>query len=50
MRFSCAARTDVGVVRSGTEDTYLMAADRGLFKYQKEHQENKPGTTTTFAA
>lgn len=31
MRFSCAARTDVGVVRSGNEDTYLMAADRGLF-------------------
>ena len=31
MRFSCAARTDVGVVRSGNEDTYLMANDRGLF-------------------
>lgn len=31
MRFSCAARTDVGVVRSGNEDTYLMAAERGLF-------------------
>jgi protein phosphatase len=31
MRFSCAARTDVGVVRSGNEDTYLMAADRGFF-------------------
>jgi protein phosphatase len=31
MRFSCAARTDVGVVRSGNEDTYLMASDRGLF-------------------
>ncbi len=31
MRFSCAARTDVGVIRSGNEDTYLMAADRGLF-------------------
>lgn len=31
MRFSCAARTDVGVVRSGNEDTYLMADDRGLF-------------------
>lgn len=31
MRFSCAARTDVGVVRSGNEDTYLMEADRGLF-------------------
>jgi protein phosphatase len=31
MRFSCAARTDVGVVRSGNEDMYLMAAERGLF-------------------
>jgi PPM family protein phosphatase len=31
MRFSCAARTDVGVVRSGNEDSYLMADDRGLF-------------------
>ena len=31
MRFSCAARTDVGVVRSGNEDTYLMASERGLF-------------------
>ena len=31
MRFSCAARTDVGVVRSGNEDSYLMAAERGLF-------------------
>jgi serine/threonine protein phosphatase PrpC len=31
MRFSCAARTDVGVVRSGNEDTYLMSSDRGLF-------------------
>lgn len=31
MRFACAARTDVGVVRSGNEDSYLMADDRGLF-------------------
>ena len=31
MRFSCAARTDVGVVRSGNEDSYMMASDRGLF-------------------
>lgn len=31
MRFSCAARTDVGVVRSGNEDSYLMASDRGVF-------------------
>ena len=31
MQFTCAARTDVGVVRSGNEDNYLMLADRGLF-------------------
>ena len=31
MRFSCAARTDVGVVRSGNEDNYLMLADMGIF-------------------
>jgi serine/threonine protein phosphatase PrpC len=31
MRFSCAARTDVGVVRSGNEDSYLMSSERGLF-------------------
>ena len=31
MRFSCAARTDVGVVRSGNEDSYLMLSERGLF-------------------
>jgi serine/threonine protein phosphatase PrpC len=31
MRFTCAARTDVGVVRSGNEDTYLMEPERGLF-------------------
>ena len=31
MRFSCAARTDVGVVRSGNEDSYMMTSDRGLF-------------------
>lgn len=31
MRFSCAARTDVGIVRSGNEDNYLMLDDRGLF-------------------
>jgi PPM family protein phosphatase len=31
MRFSCAARTDVGVVRSGNEDSYRMADDRCLF-------------------
>jgi protein phosphatase len=31
VRFTCAARTDVGVVRSGNEDNYLMLADRGVF-------------------
>ena len=31
MRFTCAARTDVGVVRSSNEDSYLMLSDRGLF-------------------
>ena len=27
MRFTCAARTDVGIVRSGNEDNYLMLSD-----------------------
>jgi len=31
VQFSCAARTDVGIVRSGNEDNYLMLADRGIF-------------------
>jgi PPM family protein phosphatase len=31
VHFSCAARTDVGIVRSGNEDNYLMLADRGIF-------------------
>ncbi|HEU5358683.1 MAG TPA: Stp1/IreP family PP2C-type Ser/Thr phosphatase [Gemmatimonadales bacterium] len=31
MRFSCAARTDVGIVRSGNEDNYLMLDERGVF-------------------
>ena len=31
MHVTCAARTDVGLVRSGNEDKYLMLADRGLF-------------------
>ncbi|HWP39174.1 MAG TPA: Stp1/IreP family PP2C-type Ser/Thr phosphatase [Gemmatimonadales bacterium] len=31
MGFTCAGRTDVGVVRSGNEDNYLMLPDRGLF-------------------
>ncbi len=31
MHFTCAARTDVGIVRSGNEDNYLMLAERGIF-------------------
>ena len=31
MHFTCAARTDVGIVRSGNEDNYLMLSDRGVF-------------------
>ncbi|MEO6068388.1 MAG: Stp1/IreP family PP2C-type Ser/Thr phosphatase [Gemmatimonadales bacterium] len=31
MQFICAARTDVGIVRSGNEDNYLMLAERGIF-------------------
>ena len=31
MRFSCAARTDIGIVRSGNEDNYLMLSERGVF-------------------
>jgi protein phosphatase len=31
VHFTCAARTDVGIVRSGNEDNYLMLSDRGVF-------------------
>jgi PPM family protein phosphatase len=31
VHFTCAARTDVGVVRSGNEDNYLMLSERGIF-------------------
>jgi protein phosphatase len=31
VHFTCAARTDIGIVRSGNEDNYLMLADRGVF-------------------
>lgn len=31
MHFTCAARTDVGSVRSGNEDNYLMLSERGIF-------------------
>jgi protein phosphatase len=28
---TCAGRTDVGIIRSGNEDNYLMVPDRGIF-------------------
>ena len=31
MHFTCAAHTDVGIVRSGNEDSYLMHSERGIF-------------------
>ena len=31
VRFTCAGRTDVGIVRAGNEDNYLMIPDRGVF-------------------
>ncbi|MEX1050790.1 MAG: Stp1/IreP family PP2C-type Ser/Thr phosphatase [Gemmatimonadales bacterium] len=31
VRFVCAGKTDVGIVRSGNEDNYLMVPDRGVF-------------------
>jgi len=31
VRFTCAGRTDVGVVRSGNEDAFLMVPDSGVF-------------------
>ena len=31
VRFTCAGKTDVGIVRSGNEDNYLMLPDRGVF-------------------
>jgi len=31
VQFTCAGRTDVGVVRSGNEDNYLMVPDRAVF-------------------
>jgi protein phosphatase len=31
VRFTCAGRTDVGIVRSGNEDNYLMLPDRAVF-------------------
>jgi protein phosphatase len=31
VHFTCAARTDIGIVRSGNEDNYLMLAEHGVF-------------------
>jgi protein phosphatase len=31
IQFTCAGRTDVGIVRSGNEDNYLMLPDRAVF-------------------
>lgn len=31
MHFTCAARTDIGIVRSGNEDNFLMLSERGIF-------------------
>ncbi len=31
MHVTCAARTDVGLIRSGNEDNYLMVPERGIF-------------------
>ena len=31
MNITCAARTDVGLIRTGNEDNYTMVPDRGLF-------------------
>lgn len=31
MHITCAGRTDVGIIRSGNEDNFLMLPDRGIF-------------------
>jgi serine/threonine protein phosphatase PrpC len=31
LRITCAARTDVGLIRTGNEDNYTMVPDRGVF-------------------
>lgn len=31
MHITCAGRTDVGIIRSGNEDSYLIIPDRGIF-------------------
>jgi protein phosphatase len=31
VHITCAGRTDVGIIRSGNEDSYIMVPDRGIF-------------------
>ncbi len=31
VHITCAGRTDVGIIRSGNEDSYLMVPERGIF-------------------
>lgn len=31
MHITCAGRTDVGIIRAGNEDSFLMVPDRGIF-------------------
>jgi serine/threonine protein phosphatase PrpC len=31
VHITCAGRTDVGIIRSGNEDSFLMVSDRGIF-------------------
>ena len=31
MHITCAGRTDVGIIRSGNEDNYILVPDRGIF-------------------
>jgi protein phosphatase len=31
VHITCAGRTDVGIIRSGNEDNFLMVSDRGIF-------------------
>ncbi len=31
MQITCAGRTDVGIIRSGNEDNYIVVPDRGIF-------------------
>ena len=31
VHYTCAGRTDVGIIRSGNEDSYLVLPDKGVF-------------------